>query len=303
MPFGLKTAPAVFTRLIRKVVDGLPNIYHYFDDVLVATDTWDDQLETLHMLFSRVKRANLTIKPSKTQLGFSSIQFLGHEIGNGTIKPLNPTVEKIRNAQPPQTKKHVQSFLGLAGYYRDFIPEYAQLTYPLTELVKKRALNRVAWTSEHQTAFDRVKSALAKEPVLKAPDFTLEFVLRTDASEQCLGAVLLQKHDAILHPVIYASRKLLPREVAYSTVERECLAVVWAIKKFHVFLYGRHFILETDHQPLQYINSNKVFNTRILRWSLLLAEYDFSVRYISGATNVGADYLSRISCDPACDHK
>lgn len=106
--------------------------------------------------------------------------------------------------------------------------------------------------------------------------------------------MLLQRLDGVLHPVAYASRKLLPREARYSTVEREGLALIWAVQKFHVFLYGRRFTLQSDHQPLAYINSAKHVNSRVLRWSLTLMEYDFKVEYIKGSDNVGADYLSRI---------
>lgn len=120
-------------------------------------------------------------------------------------------------------------------------------------------------------------------------------MLRTDASSTSLGAVLLQRHDGVLHPVAYASRKLLPREARYSTIEREGLALVWAIQKFHVFLYGKRFVLQTDHEPLSYINSAKYVNNRVLRWSLLVMEYDFTVEYIKGSDNIGADYLSRVS--------
>lgn len=294
MPFGLKTAPAVFTRMIRKVVDGIPNIFHYFDDVLVATDSWEEHLDTLRTLFSRVRKANLTIKPKKTELGATSVVFLGHKIGEGIVRPMTQNVDKIRQACPPRTKKQVQSFLGLTGYYRDFIPDYAQISYPLSELIKKRAPNRFTWTQEHQLAFETLKTALTNRPVLRAPDLSKEFILRTDASDKCLGAVLLQEYDERLHPVSYASRKLLPREAGYSAIERECLAVVWAIQKFHVYLYGKKFTVETDHQPLLYISSARQMNTRVLRWSLILSEYDFSVRYIPGASNVGADYLSRL---------
>lgn len=256
---------AVFTRMIRKLVDGVPNIFHYFDDVLIATDSWEEHLATLRMLFARVREANLTIKPKKTELGSSSIEFLGHKIGNGLVRPMTQTVDKIRQACPPHTKKQVQSFLGMTGYYRDFIPEYAQVSYPLSELIKKRAPSQFTWTQEHQVAFEKLKKAVTNKPVLRAPDLSKEFILRTDASDRCIGAVLLQEHEERLHPVSYASRKLLAREAAYSTIERECLAVVWAIQKFHVYLYGRKFTVETDHQPLQYINSARHVNTRVLR--------------------------------------
>lgn len=136
---------------------------------------------------------------------------------------------------------------------------------------------------------------LSAKPILRSPDLEQPFVLRTDASSTSLGAVLLQRHDGVAHPVAYASRKLLPREARYSTIEREGLALVWAIQKFHVFLYGKCFLLQTDHEPISYINSAKHVNNRVLRWSLLIIEYDFTTEYIKGSDNIGADYLSRVS--------
>lgn len=119
-------------------------------------------------------------------------------------------------------------------------------------------------------------------------------MLRTDASDHSIGAILLQEYDDTLHPIAYASRKLLPREEAYATVEREGLAVVWGIDKFKPYLYGRTFVLQTDHEPLQYIKQTRHANARVMRWSLKLQEYDFKVQYIKGSENVGADYLSRM---------
>lgn len=135
---------------------------------------------------------------------------------------------------------------------------------------------------------------LSTLPILKAPDFAKPFVLRTDASSISVGAILMQRHEGILHPVSYASRRLQPREAAYSTVEREALALTWAVRKFHIYLFGRTFILQSDHKPLVYIKSAKHVNSRVLRWSLILMEYDFSVEYIKGSENVGADYMSRL---------
>lgn len=295
MPFGIKTAPAVFTRLMRKVVHDIPNIYHYFDDVLIATETWEQHIDTLRRFFQQVKNAGLTIKPSKSEVGFTSVKFLGHIVGHGALRPQTETLEKIEAATRPTTKKEVRSFLGLTGYYRDFVPNYSEVSAPLTDLTRKRAPNKLAWETCHQEAFDKLRHFLSAQPILRSPDLEQPFVLRTDASSTSLGAVLLQRHDGVLHPVAYASRKLQPREARYSTIEREGLALVWAIQKFHVFLYGKRFVLQTDHEPLSYINSAKHVNNRVLRWSLLVMEYDFTVEYIKGSDNIGADYLSRVS--------
>lgn len=294
MPFGIKTAPAVFTRLMRRVVEGIPNIYHYFDDVLIATQTWDEHITTLTKFLKRVRAAHLTIKPSKSEVAFASVKFLGHIVGNNLLRPQIETLEKIQAAKRPQTKKEVRSFLGLTGYYRDFIPNYSAVAAPLTELTKKRGPNKVIWEECHQQAFETLRRVLSSSPVLRSPELQEPFILRTDASSSSVGAVLLQRHDGVLHPVAYASRKLLARETRYSTIEREALALVWAIQKFHVYLFGKRFVLQTDHQPLAYINSAKHMNSRVLRWSLLLTEYDFVVEYIKGAENIGADYLSRV---------
>lgn len=154
--------------------------------------------------------------------------------------------------------------------------------------------NKTTWTKDREEAFESLKEALSSGPIVKAPDLKREFVLRSDASDSCIGAILMQDHDGILHPVSYASRQLQPREKRYSAIERECLALVWAIEKYHVFLYGTSFIVQTDHQPLQYLLKAKHLNSRVLRWSLALQEYSFRVEHIKGSENVGADYMSRL---------
>lgn len=295
MPFGIKTAPAVFARLMRTVLGDVKNVYHYFDDVVIATDTWQEHMETLKTVFARIKRAHLTIKPSKCEIGEPSICFLGHRIGNGRVEPLLKTLDKILGAKRPTTKKVMQSFLGLTGYYRKFIPHYAEITKPLTDLIRKGQPNAISWQPVHEHAFTVLKAKLSETPILQAPDLSKTFVLRTDASTISLGAVLLQTgNNSILHPVAYASRNLLPRETRYSTIERECLALVWAVQKFHIYVYGKHFTIQSDHQPLQYLQSAKHMNNRVLRWSLFLQEYNFSIDYIKGSDNVGADYMSRV---------
>lgn len=222
------------------------------------------------------------------------IAFLGHRLGHGELAPIPETLEKIVGSKRPTNKKQLRSFLGLTGYYRQFIPNYVEKALPLVELTKQKEPNMLRWTSEQENAFQELQRALSAGPILRAPDFTKQFVLRTDASESCLGAMMMQEHMSFLHPVAYASRNLLPREKNYATIEKEALALVWAILKFHVYLYGREFKVQTDHQPLEYLHKMKAANSRILRWSLLLQEYQFSVRYIKGVDNVGADYLSRV---------
>ena len=157
---------------------------------------------------------------------------------------------KIRLRQPssPQTvtsnsKREVRSFLGLVGYYRDFIPHFSSIATPLTDLTRKDRSNQVEWKPEHQQAFDQLREAMNREPILKMPDFSKTFILQTDASENGAGAGFMQEHQGVNHHVAFCSRKFLPREKRYSVIERECLALVWAVQKFQKYLYGVEFIL------------------------------------------------------------
>lgn len=135
---------------------------------------------------------------------------------------------------------------------------------------------------------------MARAPVLLAPYLSEPFILRTDASDKALGAVLMQERHQKLHPVCFASKRLNQAERNYSTIEKECLALVWGIRRFHIYLYGKAFKVQTDHQPLQYLKKAKLNNSRIMRWALALQEYDFHVEYIKGRENVGADFMSRV---------
>ena len=187
----------------------------------------------------------------------------------------------------------MRSFMGLAGYYRDFIPNFAAIAVPLSDLTRKGQPNKVEWGEAQEKAYQTIKSYLTSEPILRLPDPAKTYLLRTDASNSGIGAVLMQKHDEKLFPVCYASKKLTGAERNYSTIEKECLAIVWSIKRFHLYLYGVPFVLQTDHEPLKYMNSAKFANGRLMRWAMFLRSYSFTVEAIKGSENVGADYLSR----------
>jgi hypothetical protein len=295
MPFGLVNAPASFSRMMRSVLRGLKNTHNFVDDILVHTADWGEHLAALDELLGRLRDANLTAKPSKCEVGFRSLEFLGHMVGEGQMKPKVDKVEMVREAKRPETKKQLRSFLGLVGYYRRFIPNFAAIAVPLTDLTKKREPDRVTWGESQEHSFKTLKALMTSSPILQLPECTKPFVLRTDASNAGLGAVLLQHQGDDVFPVAYASRKLLPREQAYATIEKECLAMIWGIKKFDQYLYGREFTLQTDHQSLIYINRTKMNNARVMRWALALQSYRFRIESIKGTDNVGADYLSRVS--------
>ena len=146
----------------------------------------------------------------------------------------------------------------------------------------------------HEEAFNKLNRTLLNPPILKLPDVSKQFILQTDASNHAIGAVLLQDHEGVKFPVSYISRRLQSREEHFSTIERECLAVVWAIQKLHMYLYGRSFILQIDHQPSTYLDKNKVSNARLVRWAMQLPPYRFSIESIKGKDNIHADYMSRI---------
>ena len=182
----------------------------------------------------------------------------------------------------------------MTGYYRKFIPQYSTLACPLTDLTKKSQSTIVNWTADCEEAFRKLKERLCTSPVLHSPDFTREFLLQTDASERGVRAVLSQRDDSGAdHPIAFFSRKFLPREERYSTVEKECLAIKLAVQNFRTYLLGRSFQIQTDHRSLEWLDRLKENNARLTRWSLFLQPYQYTVQYRQGKRNGNADTLSR----------
>ena len=293
MPFGLVNSGATFCRMMRILLKGLKDTDNFVDDIIIHTETWVSHMIALEALLIRLRQAKLTARPSKCVVAVKNVSFLGHLIGEGMIQPLPEKVVSIRKCQRPCTKKQVRSFLGLIGYYRNFIPNFSAVSAPLSDLTKKGQPNKVRWQDEQENAFNALIQELSKSPILCLPNFERQFILRTDASDLGIGAVLLQENGEYKLPVAYASKKLLDRERRYSVIEKECFAIVWAVKKFMNYLYGKEFVLETDHRPLTYLNTAKVANARLMRWALALQPFKFRVENIKGVENVGADFLSR----------
>ena len=160
-------------------------------------------------------------------------------------------------------------------------------------MCKKGKPNILQWSDDAESAFNTLRKCLVSDSILHLPDFEKQFILQTDASSTGIGAILLQEFEGESFPIMFASRKLLPRESRYSTIERECLALIWGIGKFQVYLYGNTFVLQTDHRPLEYLRNCKIKNGRLMRWALQLQPYSFVIEAIKGSQNVGADFLSR----------
>ena len=291
MPFGMINSAAT---AMKKLIEDLDDVDFYWDYILVHTHKWEEHIRTLRELFSRLVQAGLTIRPTKCLFGVNSVDFLGHRLEQGMIGLHQDNVEKIKDAPRPSTKKQVRSFMGLAGYYRDFIPNFAAIAAPLSDLTRKGQPNKVEWSEAQEKAYQTIKSYLRSEPILRLPDPAKTYFLPTDASNNGIGAVLMKRHDEKLFPVCYARKKLSSTERNYSTIEKECLAIVWGIKRFHLYLYGVPFVLQTDHEPLKYMDSAKYTNARLMRWAMFLQSYNFKVEAIKGSENVGAGYLSRV---------
>ena len=266
MPFGLVTAGAQFTKLMRIVLKGISNVVSFIDDTLIFHKDWKSHVETVELVLARLREVNLGVRPKKCAVAFNSVEFLGHIVGNDQIKTNPKLIQKIEDASRPTTKKQVRALLGLTGFYREYIPHYSDVVLHLTMLTGKGMPDKVRWGEDQETAFQKLKQCLSQPPVLRLPDFNRLFILKVDASETGLGAALMQNFDGGEFPVAYASRKLLPRERNYATIEKECLAIIWAVKKFEFYLYGRVFEIHTDHQPLTFLNTKKMVNKRGGRW-------------------------------------
>ena len=295
LPFGMKNAPATFQRMMESVVQGLGHTHAYIDDLITKSDTWEDHIMNLEELFKRLDKARLTVNLAKSEFGCGTVMYLGHEIGQGKVAPVDAKVEAITAFPIPTEKKSLRRFLGMIGYYRKFCRNFAHLALPLTDLLKGG--RKFVWSDECQRSFEALKNVLCHFPVLRSPDFTRGFSLAIDASDEAAGAVLLQKSNEdnqIEHPIAYYSKKFDKHQKNYSTVEKESLALVLALQHFEVYISSeKPLIVHTDHNPLVFLNKMKTKNRRLLSWSLLLQEYNLEIRHIRGKDNILADTLSR----------
>ena len=183
MPFGLVNAGATYERMMRKLLSGMQGVSNYIDDVMVYSSTWDEHMYSLRERFSRVEKASLTAKPSKCRVACTQVDFVAHRVGEGQLTTQIDKVKRVMNAEVPRNKTQVRSLLGLVGYYRKFVNNFANLTAPLSDLTKNGKPDTVQWSDDLQKRFEEIKSRLCNAPVLKLPDFDKDFVLRTDSSD------------------------------------------------------------------------------------------------------------------------
>ena len=298
LAFGVKTAPAVFQQIIDTMLAGLDFLIGYLDDILMRSQDTEEHRTHVFQVFSRIQDYGFTLKDAKCEFFLEEIKYLGHIIDKNGCRPDPDRAAAIRDMPEPHNVATLQSFLGLANYYQRFIKNMHELRAPLNELLKKdRAW---VWTTECQTAFIKLKEVLTSDLFLTHFNPNLDIIVATDASSYGIGACILHKMaDGSIKPIAHASRTLLPAERNYSQIEKEALGIIFGITKFHRYLHGRRFTLQTDHKPLISIfGSKKGLPTytanRLQRWGTILLNYNFSIEFLSSAKLGHADGLSRL---------
>ncbi|KAM1059014.1 hypothetical protein ACFX2B_023592 [Malus domestica] len=294
MPFGLCNAPATFQRCMMSIFSGMvENIVEVFmDDFSVFGNSFDICLDNLSLVLERCRETNLVLNWEKCHFMVKHGIVLGHLISSKGIEVDKAKIEVIVKLPPPTSVKNVRSFLGHAGFYRRFIKDFSKISRHLCNLLAKDAC--FDFNADCHDAFNKLKDLLTSAPIITAPDWTLPFELMCDASDYAVGAVLGQRRDKLPHVIYYASRTLNDAQLNYATTEKELLAVVFALEKFRSYLVGAKVIVYTDHSALKYLLSKKEAKPRLLRWVLLLQEFDLEILDKKGRENVVADHLSRL---------
>lgn len=283
----------MLVRCIDKFRRKLPDVcmLAYLDDLVVLSSSAKQHLDDLRKVIKELSKWNLRINREKTSFFCQSVRFLGHRITKSGFLPDPEKVDAIRNRAKPTNSKQLVSFLQMCSWYRRFIPEFARISKPLSTLTKKGTPWK--WSEDEDAVFEQLKEALTKAPVLQPVDPTKPFTVRTDASAYAVGAVLCQGEGEEEHPVEYASRLLTPAERNYATIEKEALAIVWAMKKFRGYLDGSQITIATDHQPLRWLMNLQSPTGRLARWALQLQTHNIQINYVPGRANRVADTLSR----------
>lgn len=294
-PFGLSICPKYFTRFITIIFRDLiakGNILIFIDDAIIPANDYKEAIERLQETLEVASDYGLEINWKKSEVLTTKVEYLGHVVQDGEIKPSTEKTEAVVKFPEPKTVKQLKSFMGLASYFRKYIPYFAKIASPLTNLLKKD--HNFTFEDEHRYAFNILKEKLGSSPVLKIFNSKRPTELHTDASCVAYAAVLMQRcEDSNLHPVHYMSRKTSDAERKYSSYELEALAIIEGVKKFRHYLYGIPFKIITDCQAFQMTLQKKDLSTRVARWALLLQEFDFQIEHRSGTRMRHVDALSR----------
>lgn len=298
MPFGLTNSPATFVRLMHLALKDCINkiCYVYMDDLIIFSDTPEEHLKRLEIVFEALRKAGLMLKPEKCHFMKESVEFLGHIISADGIQPCMNKIQAVSDFPRPQTVRDIRSFIGLCSYYRMFIKNFSRIALPLIRLTKKDV--PFEWKEKEQKAFQELKDLLCSNTVLKHPDYEKPFLVSCDASGTDVSGILSQEENGFERPVAYASRQLNPAERNYSTIERELVAIIFAVRKFRNYIYNSKFLLITDHAPLLWLKNLKDPSSRLARFSLLLSEYDFEIKHKPGHLHTNADSLTRTRTPP-----
>ena len=296
MPFGLCNAGATFQRLMDIVMSGLhlDICLVYLDDIVVFSKTPEQHLERLEIVFDRLLRAGLKIKPVKCSFFRRSVAFLGHIVSDEGIETDPVKVQTVVDWPVPTSVSEVRSFLGLASYYRRFVKDFSKLAAPLNALTQKN--RKFEWTEETQKSFEALKAALTSPPILAMPRDEGLFTLDTDASYGQIGAVLSQQQDGVERVIAFGSRSLDKREMNYCVSRKELLAIVHFLRYFKQYLLGRHFRIRTDHAALTWLRKTPDPIGQQARWLEQMEEYDFDIEHRPGTRHGNADALSRRPC-------
>ena len=294
LPFGLMNSPMTFQLAMTQALRGMNWKYAliYVDDILIFSQNFEEHLQHLSQIFQRLREANLKLKPSKCKFATKSVIYLGHVLSKEGVHTDSSKIEAVKSFPIPKSQKEVRGFLGLCNYYRKFVKGFSIIASPLNALLRKEA--KFTWSDECQTAFDSLKEALTSAPILAYPDMNKPFILSCDASGTAIGYVLGQLDDNGRERVIaYGGRALRDAERKWCIAERECLALVTAVKEYHAYLACTEFTIYTDHFSLKYLEKIKNANGRLGRWAIELQPYMKNICYKEGKKNGNADALSR----------
>ena len=304
MPFGLCNASATFQRSITRALQKIQQrhgsvVMAYIDDIVIATETIEDHLERIREVFECLREAGFKMRAEKCNFMRTETKYLGRVVSSEGIKPDPAAVSEIQKWMPPRNREELQSFLGFANYYRDFIPFHAAKVQPMQELLKKN--QHFYWNEKHQEAFDLVKQALANATALAAPNEEGRFVLDTDASAVAIAGILHQEQEhngrTILRPIVYGSKSLTRTQLNYGAPKLEMYAFFLFIEKFHSYLAGRGFMLRVDNQALSWLKTYSMDQAMIGRWIARLDQYHFKTIHRPRTQHRNADGLSKRTND------